>query len=201
MMWRASWVGVMMLTGCASATPAPTTQKKALPQDATAYYPLEPGWKWAYDVEQDGEPILATYSVISREGERVTVAGGEQVLEYLVKPDGILRPTGAEGAKGAEYVLRAPLGLNASWPVRGGEARVVGWNETVETTAGRFEGALTVEEVRENPDRRSRTTYAPGVGPVIIQFQAMDVAGLHETKARLRGYTRPGEDPLALQAF
>ncbi len=189
-------VGCLVSLGaCATAAP-PGPQKAAEPpRDASAYYPLEPGWKWAYDVEQDGEAILATYAVVSREGDRVTVTGGQQVVDYVVKPDGILRPQ--MDGKDGDYVLRAPLSAQAKWPVRGGQAKVVGWNQPIETPAGRFDGCLTVEEVRDNPDRRTRTTYAPGVGPIRIEFEAMDVGGLHSTKAVLRGYTRPGQDPLA----
>jgi hypothetical protein len=146
-------------------------------------------------VNQDGEAILATFAVTLREGARAVVAGGDQLLEYEVTPDGILRPNPSGGM--ADYVLKAPLSADATWPVNGGQAKIVGWDETIETPAGKFEGCVTVQEVRDNPDRRTRTTYAAGVGPIIIEFSAMDMSGLHSTKARLRGYTRPGEDPLA----
>lgn len=185
------------LTACAGAPPAGPAKARELPRDARAYYPLEPGWKWAYDVEQNGEAILATFAVTAREGDRVTVLGGDQVLQYVVRPDGILRPSSDIGdAGGGDYVLRAPLGDKAAWPVQGGQAKVVAWNETVTTPAGEFQGCVTVEERRQDPDRRTSTTYAPGVGPVRIEFQAMDPGGLHHTKAALRGFTRPGEDPL-----
>lgn len=187
-------VSLAAVCGCAG-TPQKQGPAKALtPTSPAAYYPLEPGWKWAYDVDQNGEAILATFSVTLREGDRAVVAGGDQVLEYVVKPDGIMRPI-AGGA--GDYVLKAPLSATAAWTVVGGNAKVVGWDQTIETQAGRFDGCVTVQETRDNPDRNTRTTYAPGVGPVVIDFQAMDANGLHSTKARLRGYTRPGEDPLA----
>ncbi|MDX2019826.1 MAG: hypothetical protein SF187_06260 [Deltaproteobacteria bacterium] len=188
-------LAVCALSACAAGPQPVASTKAAAPTAPSAYYPLEPGWKWAYDVDQDGEAILATFAVTLREGARALVAGGDQLLEYEVKPDGILRPD-PRGA--ADYVLKAPLSAKAAWPVKGGQATVVGWNETIDTPAGKFEGCVTVQEVRDNPDRRTRTSYAPGVGPVVIEFSAMDMGGLHATKARLRGYTRPGEDPLAL---
>ena len=184
-----------MLGGCAGGPKAVVPDKGPTPTAPSAYYPLEPGWKWAYDVDQDGENILATFAVTLREGGRALVAGGDQLLEYEVKPDGILRPD-PRGAP--DYVLKAPLAAKAAWPVKGGQATVVGWNESIDTPAGKFDGCVTVQEIRADPDRRTRTTYAPGVGPVVIEFSAMDASGLHATKARLRGYTRPGEDPLAL---
>ena len=183
-------------TAACAGTPKNAGPAKALtPTAPSAYYPLEPGWKWAYDVNQDGEAILATFAVTLREGDRALVSGGDQLLEYIVKPDGIMRPD-ARGL--GDYVLKAPLSATAAWPVAAGQARVVGWNQSITTLAGQFDSCVTVEETRDNPDRRTRTTYAPGVGPIIIEFSAMDVGGLHSTKARLRGYTRPGEDPLAV---
>lgn len=194
---RQRWIlaaTLAMASACAGA-PKPTGPAKlATPTTPAAYYPLEPGWKWAYDVEQDGEAILATFAVTLREGERALVSGGDQLLEYVVKPDGIMRPD-PHGT--GDYVLKAPLSQRAAWPVAGGQAKVVGWGQTIETLAGKFDNCVTVEETRDNPDRRTKTTYAPGVGPIVIEFQAMDTNGLHSTKARLRGYTRPGEDPLA----
>ncbi len=191
-------VASFMVVACASPQTAGPAKAKDLPRDARAYYPLEPGWKWAYDVEQNGEAILATFAVSAREGDKATVLAGDQVLQYVVRPDGILRPSSDRAdTKAGDYVLRAPLGAQATWPVEGGQAKVVGWNETVTTPAGQFDGCVTVEERRQDPDRHTRTTYAPGIGPVRIEFQAMDPAGIHHTKAFLRGYTRPGEDPLA----
>lgn len=181
-------------SACAGTPKTAGPAKGPTPTTPAAYYPLEPGWKWAYDVEQDGEAILATFAVTLREGERALVSGGDQLLEYVVKPDGIMRPD-PRGA--GDYVLKAPLSGTAAWPVAGGQAKVVGWDQTIETLAGKFDNCVTVEETRDNPDRRTKTTYAPGVGPIVIEFQAMDMNGLHTTKARLRGYTRPGEDPLA----
>ena|GEM_PF-2008750 len=179
---------------CAGAPKTAVPEKLPTPTTPAAYYPLEPGWKWAYDVEQDGEAILATFAVTLREGERALVSGGDQLLEYVVKPDGIMRPD-PRGV--GDYVLKAPLSRTAAWPVAGGQAKVVGWDQTIDTLAGKFNNCVTVEETRDNPDRRTKTSYAPGVGPIVIEFEAMDMNGLHSTKARLRGYTRPGEDPLA----
>jgi hypothetical protein len=189
------WAAAFVTASACAGTPKSSSPVKApTPTTPEAYYPLEPGWKWAYDVEQDGEAILATFAVTLREGERALVSGGDQLLEYVVKPDGIMRPD-AHGA--GDYVLKAPLSVTAAWAVAGGHAKVVGWDQTIETLAGKFDNCVTVEEMRDNPDRRTKTSYAPGVGPIVIEFQAMDMNGLHSTKARLRGYTRPGEDPLA----
>ncbi|MCG5054576.1 MAG: hypothetical protein KA712_16560 [Myxococcales bacterium] len=184
----------LALADCASPAASSPAKREGPPSDARAYFPLEPGWKWAYDVEQDGEAILAIYAVTSREGDRATVTGGQQVVPYELRPDGIIRP---DGQGGGDYLLRAPLGPEAAWPVAGGHAKVVGWDQTVDTPAGPFAGCVVVEELRENPDRRTRTAYAPAVGPVRIEFSAMDMVGLHETKAILRGFTRPGDDPLS----
>jgi len=42
---------------------------------AADYYPLSDGWKWAFDVDQDGTNVLATYVVVERK-EGVAVVQG-----------------------------------------------------------------------------------------------------------------------------
>src|SRR5688572_29441304 len=79
------------LTACAT-TPAGNRGKAAPPpEDAAQYYPLQSGWKWAYEIERGGETILAVYAVVQREGEVAVLQAGEEKLVYAVRPDGIVR--------------------------------------------------------------------------------------------------------------
>jgi hypothetical protein len=71
--------------------------------------------------------------------------------------------------------------------------------QDVTVPAGTYDDCAVVEEVRTNPDRVLRTTYAAGVGPIALEYQVsnpetrkFDVV----LRARLLGLTRPGEDPL-----
>jgi hypothetical protein len=65
--------------------------------------------------------------------------------------------------------------------------------------AGRYDGCIVVEESRLDPPRLVRTTYAPGIGPVAIEYLVHDPATAQfqtALRASLRGATPPGKDPL-----
>ena len=61
---------------------------------AAELYPLEPGWKWAYDLVKDGQTMLALYSVLERTGDSATVQAGEEQLGYAITPEGIAQKDG-----------------------------------------------------------------------------------------------------------
>lgn len=184
-----------LATGCASNAPPPATQAPP-PQDAHDYYPLAPQWRWAYEVEKNGERILAIYAVKDVAGDTVIMEAGEERLLYAILPEGIARK---EGLTVGDFILKTPVRVGTEWPVAGGKAKVTAVAQTVTVPAGTFANCAVVEEVRTNPDRVTRTTYAAGVGPVLVDYQVHDAtAGRFETalRATLRGITRPGEDPL-----
>jgi len=60
-----------------------------------------------------------------------------------------------------------------------------------------------VEATRADPVRAVRTTFAPGIGPVVIELQIAVGGELTTvTRATLRALTKPGQDPLAaLEGF
>jgi hypothetical protein len=183
--------------GCATTPTAPSSAPAAPPpEDAAAYYPLAPGWKWAYTIERGGDRMLATYAVLERIAETAIVKAGEERLTYVVMPDGVAR---REGLNVGDYLLKTPVRAGASWPLAGGEAHVVAVGRTVTVPAGTFPSCATVEESRSSPQRVVRTVYAAGVGPVMLEVQVHDPATgqfVTETRAQLLGVTRPGEDPL-----
>jgi hypothetical protein len=189
-------VMVVFAFGCASTQsglpPAPPP-----PENAADYYPLIPGWKWAYEVEQEKTgSILATYAVLERVVDTVFVQFGDERLAYTLLPEGIAQRSGLDPG---DYVLKSPIRAGASWPVNGGEARVVSVGKTMTVPGGTFRNCATIEVTRNGPPRVSRTIYAAGVGPISIEYQVQDpVLGRFNTELRavLRGVTRPGEDPL-----
>ena len=89
---------------------------------AADYYPLTDGWKWAFDVEQEGMNILATYVVLERKGGIAVVQAGDERLTYVVTPDGVAQ---FEGNAIGDYIIKNPIQQNAEWPVAGGRARIV----------------------------------------------------------------------------
>ncbi len=126
---------------------------------AADYYPLADGWKWAFDVEQDGTNILATYVVLERKEAIAVVQAGDERLTYVVTPDGVAQFDG--GAIG-DYVIKNPIKQGAEWAVAGGRARIASTNEEVNIEAV---GRLRRLRGRRGDARRARARDAHGVRP------------------------------------
>ena len=156
-----------------------------------------PGWKWAYDVVKDGQNMLALYSVLERSGDSAIVQAGEEQMSYAITPEGIAQK---DGPVVGDFIVKNPVAMGTEWPVAGGRARIAAVAQSVTVTAGRFDDCVLVEATRADPPRVVRTTFAPGTGPVIIDFQ-IRVGGemTTVTRATLRAATRPGQDPLAMR--
>ncbi len=189
-----SLAGALTL-GCAAAPPKPNSVS-APPESALAYYPLAVGWKWAYDLEKDGQQILAIYSVLESNADGAIILIGDEHLAYSVSPEGIAR---RENDRAADFILKSPVTAGAQWAIADGKARILSVGETVTVAAGTFTNCATVEEVRLNPNRLVRTTFAAGIGPISLEYQINDPATGQlqiAMRASLRGVTKPGEDPL-----
>lgn len=189
-------LGVLALGvgGCATTqTPAGGGAPKGV--TAADFYPLDAGWKWAYDLDRQGEHILAVYSVLERTPDSAIVQAGEERLEYAVTAAGIAQK---EGVTVGDFVLKNPIALGAEWNVTSGKARITSVTETVHSPSGDYTNCVVVEVLRSEPARLSRTTFAPGVGPVAIEVQVQSQGRFVTTlRATLRGATKPGQDPLA----
>lgn len=185
-----AWVG----GGCAS-NPTPPAAEATRARAAADYYPLDAGWKWAYDLERQGDHMLAVYAVLERTPDSAIVQAGDERMEYAVTPQGVAQK---EGVAVGDFVLKNPIVLDAEWNVFAGKARITSVTATVDTLAGQYKDCVVVETLRADPTRLSRTTYAPGVGPVLIEVQVQAQGRFVTTlRASLRGATRPGQDPLA----
>jgi hypothetical protein len=188
--------GLALAGACARTRPPETAKAPPPPESAQEYYPLTKGWRWAYDLEKGGDRILATYAVTDVAGDTAILQAGEEKLLYAVLPEGVARK---DGLSLGDFILKTPIRAGAEWPVGGGKAKVTAVGRTITVPAGTFANCAVVEEIRTDPDRVLRTTYAAGVGPVLLEYQVHDVAsGKFEMalRATLRGVTRPGEDPL-----
>jgi hypothetical protein len=186
----------LVATGCAStgAGQAPHVPRTGL--KAGDFYPLTEGWKWAYDLDKDGQKILAVYSVVDRMPDVATVRTGEENLTYTIAADGIAQ---RDSLSVGDYILKDPITKDATWPVAGGTAKVLSTTEELTTDAGHFYDCAVIEVTRTDPPRVVRTTFAPDGGPVAIEVQVQDAGKMIvTTRARLRSVTRPGEDPFGL---
>jgi len=181
--------------GCASA-PVTAPVAPAQPLTASDYYPLEAGWKWAYDLERDAGRLLAVYAVLARTPDAAIVEAGDQRISYAVTAQGVAQK---EGAIVGDFVLKNPIALGAKWDVFAGTAQITAVGQKVSVPSGDYAGCVVVETLRREPNRLARTTYAPGIGPVVIEVQVESEGRLVTTlRAELRGATKPGADPLAI---
>jgi hypothetical protein len=185
--------GVLAL-GCATSGVAPTGIMPRPNLTATDYYPLAPGWKWAYDVEKEGINILATYVVLERSGDTAIVQAGDERLTYAITPDGVAQ---ADGGMRGDYVIKAPITLGAEWPVSDGRAHIASVSSDFKLDTGEhYLGCVVVEVTRADPVRITRTTFAPDLGPVLLEMQVQEGQKLVTvTRARLRAVTRPTDAP------
>jgi hypothetical protein len=179
--------------GCATSAGATAAPVRRTNLTAADFYPLAPGWKWAYDLEKDGQKILAVYAVLERTGDTAVVQAGEERLTYAVTPEGIAQK---EGGTVGDYVIRNPVTLGSVWPVAGGSAKVISVGQDVTVEAGRFTDCAIVEVTRADPVRIARTTFAPDVGWIVLEVQVQQGSGafVTTTRAMLRGLTKPGQD-------
>ena len=189
------WALVTFGGGCATSAPS-TPAEIAKDRVAADYYPLDAGWKWAYDLERQGEHMLAVYAVLERTPDAAIVQAGDQRMEYAITAQGIAQK---EGVTVGDFVLKNPIALGAEWNVFAGKAKITSVTETVSGPSGQYANCVVVEALRSDPARLSRTTFAPGVGPVAIEVQVQSQGRFVTTmRASLRGATRPGQDPMAV---
>lgn len=182
-----------IVAGCATSSSS-ARRGGGTGNEALDFYPLLPGWGWAYEIERDGSRVLAPYAVIERSNDTAVVKNGDQRIAYAVLPDGIAR---REGSAVGDYVLRPPVRKGTTWPVSAGEATIVDGPKTVTVASGSYSDCFTVEEVRREPDRVTRTTYCRGTGPIDIEVRVFDpFKKSFETMAhaKLLAVTRPDDE-------
>jgi hypothetical protein len=187
---KLSVLSVCLALGCATGGGAPAGITPRPNLTAADYYPLLPGWKWAYDVEKEGVNILATYVVLERTGDTAAVQAGDERLTYAVTAEGIAQK---DGERMGDYVIHNPVQVGTEWPVDGGRARITSLTADFQLDSGEhYLGCAVVEVTRNDPVRISRTTFAPDLGPVMLELQVQDGQKFVTiTRARLRAVTRP----------
>ena len=113
-------------------------------------------------------------------------------LNYATTPEGIAQ---ADESGVGDYVLKNPITKGATWAVAGGTAQIVSTTDELTAEAGHFYDCTVVEVTRTDPPRISRTTFAPDIGPVALEYEVQE-GGKYvvTTRARLRSVTKPGDD-------
>jgi hypothetical protein len=192
---RAVVVVALLASGCATQGGSPNDIKPRANLTAADFYPLAPGWKWAYDVEKDGLNILATYAVLERTGDTAVVQAGDEKLTYAVTPEGIAQK---DGGMLGDYVIKNPVQAGAEWAVEGGRAHIASVTADFKLDSGEhYLGCIVVEVTRTDPVRVIRTTFAPDLGPVLLEMQLQEAGRFTTvTRAHLRAVTRPTDAPL-----
>jgi hypothetical protein len=189
-------LAVALVSGCATTDGAAGKHVPRTGLTATDYFPLAQGWKWAYDLEHDGQKVLGIYSVEERTADGATILTGAERLSYAVTAEGMAQ---RDGGGVGDFVLKNPVVKDATWPVSGGTARIVSTTDEVTVGAGHFYDCAVVEVTRANPPRLARTVFAPDVGPIVIEVQVQQGGQyVTMTRATLRSATKPGEDPFGL---
>lgn len=171
-----------------ACSPSPATAP-IRPVPATTvrdFYPLAPGAVWSYRVRVPGDDggVFTTTRVEAVSGALVDLASEGRRFRYRVEDRAILK------TEAGYPLLQAPLVRDASWPIPGaGSVTVADVGRVVETAAGRFADCIVVREEVQDLGIRLETTYAPGVGPVLIEVW---MSGVPAKRAELQSYTFPG---------
>lgn len=181
------------LMGCASSGATVSVGTPVVATNVLAYYPLLPGWGWAYEVESEGTTVLALYSVSERRNAIAVVKHGDERIEYALLADGIAR---REAGRLGDYILKAPMRPGETWRLSDGTATVTETGKDVMLPSGRYRDCAVVEEARRNPKRVTRTTFCRLVGPVVIEVLVFNPTK-HDydgtVHARIMSLSRPEE--------
>jgi hypothetical protein len=154
------------------------------PGAVSGLHPCEPGLRVTYAVERDerdtgarrvemvlgpGEPAGTCLLERTREAPGRAPSRETWLLEHL--PDRVAVAGWAEAPTlFRPPILKAPLEPGRAWTFERQRWRVVAVGARVTVPAGTFEGCVVVEdEALEAGAHRGRVTYAPGVGPVVVE--------------------------------
>lgn len=152
----------LMLTAC--ATSSQSTKKTAEAVEAGAYYPLELGTVWTYEVKLLGE---------TRQIEVSTTRKGDD--GYVEDSTGARFLVDAYGVRDQKrYLLRNPIAAGTKWTnvvsVSSVESyEILAVDQSCDAPAGTWERCVVVESrnrVQEGTVLVNEMTFAPGVGIV-----------------------------------
>jgi len=128
------------------------------------YYPLAVGNRWVYATtyHDTGETVSQTDEIVHRFENSYRLSNGVQIVH--LKNNSFMDNSGV--------VLTYPMEEGYSWKLGGKDAKYTSVDKTVVVPAGTFHHCLEVliEEKKEGALFFGTIAYAPGVGPVKIEY-------------------------------
>lgn len=179
----ASCLALLTQIGCGAAEldhAAPAVERSI----AERYFPASEGSVWSYDVDT-GEELksLVIARVVMRQGAYFAISNsGSEPIFYELRDDGVYH------LESASYLFKLPFEVGASWSSRGGLARVVEANVSVEQGGARYAPCAIIEETRPGSGAAVRTSYCEDIGVVRIETSLEGAPHPRPTVATLRGY-------------
>ena len=181
-----------LLAGCPSS--GGTTPRHG-PLTSRDLYPFGEGYAWTYDIDTEVEtgPSLGVVRVtaISPDAVQITDTMG-MTHDYELREGGIWRRVGGV------WLLRDPIEVGTQWPsLTGRTARITSVTASVDVFAGHYDGCVEVSEEGGDAERTIRTTYCPGVGPVVIELHQVLVTSMTggvTVTGRLRDFSNGLDD-------
>lgn len=183
-------LSVLSCAGGGAPVPAPTTPAEVPSSPVARYLPLNDGWQWAYDVEDEsGNRGMFVTRARRLSAARFSLGGAGSAHVVEARGDGIVRE------ESGVYVLKAPLIAGSEWPgSQGAAVKVTALDRVVDAPAGRFVGCVTTVEQAgsgDTPERRITTTYCPDVGVTELIAEAWQGARHQREHAVLRSFGKP----------
>lgn len=141
------------------------------------YFPLSPGNRWVYEVQDrtDGAPPTEEYWEVTREEQGAYVlrirpsdlpTGGFEE-SFIPTSEGVKRFTRETKDKGhPPFFLKGPVQIGTVWEDDDGTSEITAVNKTVTVPAGTFSHCVEVTNRRKGGKATVITLYAPGVGVV-----------------------------------
>jgi hypothetical protein len=190
----ATCAAVLALGTASCAKPAATTTAaNAAPaaQGIARFLPLEDGTVFSYETrgEPGDERGLLVLEVRRPSADRAELVVAGRVTRLVVSAAAVSAASGG-------FLLREPLVAGAEWKGDFGHVRITHTDQRVTTPAGTFAGCLeTVEELAtRDAQKRTTTTYCPGVGITVRETEAEQAAERQSERITLKSYG-PRFDP------
>ena len=159
-------ITIIWISGCEKEDTSPNAP--GLPEQL---YPINTGSRWIYEVETFVNDSLLYRDTDTIFVDSVVVWGGEYWFGFNGEPDVYWR-NGVEGVWRLLYGANNPIGVAEryySYPVEPGEIwfvntdqdsiSVVSVSESVEVSAGIFEGCFYYRVIRQDRSRRASTSW------------------------------------------
>lgn len=176
---------IVLASGCApkaapKSAPSPVVEEK--PHELHQMLPLKDRtishFQISTDLGDEGVLILEIYRPRPELAE-LKIAG--RVQRLAIEDNRISQTTGG-------ILLETPLEKGHTFIGSFGTVTITETNQLVKTKAGTHGGCLTTVEESKTPPKRSKSTYCPGIGLVMMEVESFgESAGLVRTELTYHG--------------